>query len=124
MNAYGTFLYPRLEKSGNWVLQTDWPELIGLMQLRNWDVRSPWRQCLSGTSYGFTRSFICSRDAKNSVTRILSRIAPEFFEFIELDDDKGWEIKTSPSPQDIPQTCLDTGKYSEPQIKLEGELVQ
>jgi hypothetical protein len=116
---YGTFFFPRLEKSGDWVLQTDQKQLIELMMLRNWDKGSPWQQCLSGTSYGFSRRFASSRNAKEAATRILSKLALESFEFVELYDGKGWEIKTSPTPQNNPNPCPYAGNYSKPNIKLE-----
>lgn len=113
---YGSFLYPRLEKSGPWLLQTDRKEIIDLMQERHWNTKSPWQQCLSGTSFGFTRSFDSARNAKESITRILNKLAPESFELIELDDGKGWEIKTSPSCQLPSKTCAYTGFNLEPEL--------
>jgi hypothetical protein len=101
------------------VLQTDRKEIIDLMQERNWNTKSPWQQCLSGTSFGFTRSFDSARNAKEAATRILSKLAPESFEFVELYDGKGWEIKTSPTPQDNPNPCAYAVNYSKPNIKLE-----
>lgn len=114
---YGTSLYPRLYNRGSWVLQTDRKEIIDLMQERHWNTKSPWRQCLSGTSFGFTRSFDSARNAKESVTRILSKLASESFEFIELGDGKGWEIKLAPSRQLPAKTCAYAGINSEPERK-------
>ncbi len=115
---YGTFLYPRLHKQGPWVLQTDRKEIIDLMQERHWNAKSSWRQCLSGTSFGFTRSFDSARNAKESITRILSKLATDSFEFIELGDGKGWEIKIALSPKMKKNhfaSC--TGINSEPELK-------
>lgn len=114
---YGNYLYPRLEKKGLYVLQTDHPELIDLMQERNWNTKSPWRQCLSGTSFGFTRSFDSARNAKESVTRILSKLALGSFDFIELGDGKGWEIKITCDPQVYHNSCAYAAINSERQQK-------
>ena len=114
---YGTFFFPRLEKSGDWVLQTDQKQLIELMMLRNWDKGSPWQQCLSGTSYGFSRRFASSRNAKESVTRILSKLALESFDFIELGDGKGWEIKIACVPKVYNNSCAYAAINSEPKLK-------
>jgi hypothetical protein len=118
---YGTFFFPRLNKSGDWVLQTDRKEIIDLMQERNWNTKSPWRQCLSGTSFGFTRSFDSARNAKESVTRILSKLALGSFDFIELGDGKGWEIKTSPTPQNNPNPCAYAVNYSNPTLNYKEQ---
>jgi hypothetical protein len=115
--GYGTYLFPRLHKQGSWVLQTDREEIIDLMQKRHWDAKSPWRQCLSGTSFGFTRSFDSARNAKESITRILSKLAPDSFEFIELGDGKGWEIKIAFSPDNAANLCAYTGDNQEPELK-------
>ena len=115
--GYGTYLFPRLYKQGPWVLQTDRKEIIDLMQERHWNTKSPWRQCLSGTSFGFVRSFDSARNAKESITRILAKLPQELFEFIELDDSKGWEIKLAPNRQLPAKTCAYTGFNSEPERK-------
>ena len=114
---YGTFLYPKLEKSGPWVLQTDRKDIIDLMQERHWNTKSPWQQCLSGTSFGFTRSFDSARNAKESVTRILSKLALGSFDFTELGDGTGWEIKITCDPQVYHNSCAYTGINSEPKLK-------
>jgi hypothetical protein len=115
--SYGTSLFPRLHKQGSWVLQTDREEIIDLMQERHWNTKSPWRQCLSGTSFGFTRRFDSARNAKESITRILSKLAPDSFEFIELGDGKGWEIKIACSPHNAANLCAYTGDNQEPELK-------
>ena len=115
---YGTFLYPRLNNHGSWVLQTDRKEIIDSMQEKHWESKSPWRQCLRGTLFGFTRDFYCARDAKDSVTRILSKLPLQAFDFTELSDGKGWEIKIAISPNLSPKSCAYTG------IKSEGEFAQ
>ena len=112
---YGNFLYPRSYNHGSWVFQTDLKEIIDLMQERHWNTKSPWRQCLSGTSFGFTRSFDSARNAKESITRILSKLAPDSFEFIELGDGKGWEIKIACSPHNASKLCAYTGNNQEQQ---------
>jgi hypothetical protein len=114
---YGTFLYPRLYNHGPWVFQMSRKEIIDLMQERHWNTKSPWRQCLSGTSFGFTRSFDSARNAKESITRILSKLAPDSFEFIELGDGKGWEIKIACSPHDAANLCVYKGINSQPELK-------
>ena len=114
---YGTFLFPRLYNHGFWVFQTDFKPLIDYMQLRNWNRKSPWTTCLSGTSFGFTRSFDSARNAKESITRILSKLAPDSFEFIELGDGKGWEIKIAISPKMKQNLCAYTGGNLEPELK-------
>ena len=114
---YGTYLFPRLHKQGPWILQTDLKEIIDLMQERHWNTKSPWRQCLSGTSFGFTRSFDSARNAKESITRILSKLAPDSFEFIELGDGKGWEIKIACSPHNAANLCAYSGDNQEPELK-------
>ena len=114
---YGNFLYPHLCNHGSWVFQTDLKEIIDLMQERHWNTKSPWRQCLSGTSFGFTRSFDSARNAKESITRILSKLAPDSFEFIELGDGKGWEIKIAISPKMKQNLCGYTGGNLEPELK-------
>ena len=116
--GYGTYLFPRLHKQGSWVLQTDREEIIDLMQERHWNTKSPWSQCLRGTSFGYTRDFYCARDAKESVTRILSKLPSQAFDFTELSDGKGWEIKIAISPNVSPKSCAYTG------IKSEGEFAQ
>ena len=114
---YGTFLYPRLYNHGPWVFQMARKEIIDLMQERHWNTKSPWRQCLSGTSFGFTRSFDSARNAKESITRILSKLPFLAFDFIELGDGKGWEIKIACSPHDAANLCVYTGINSEPELK-------
>ena len=110
---YGTFLYPRLYNYGPWVFQMSRKDIIDLMQERHWNTKSPWRQCLSGTSFGFTRSFDSARNAKESITRILSKLAPDSFEFIEIGDGKGWEIKIAISPKMKQNLCAFTGIKSD-----------
>ena len=114
---YGTFLYPRSYNQGPWVFQSDLKEIVDLMQDRHWNTKSSWRQCLSGTSFGFTRSFDSARNAKESITRILSKLAPDSFEFIELGDGKGWEIKIAISPKMKQNLCGYTGGNLEPELK-------
>ena len=113
--SYGTSLFPRLHKQGSWVLQTDREEIIDLMQERHWNTKSPWTQCLRGTSFGYTRDFYSARDAKESVTRILSKLPFLAFDFIELGDGKGWEIKIACSPQNAANLCAYTGDNQEQQ---------
>ena len=114
---YGTFLYPRLHVQGPWVFQMDREEIIGLMQERHWNAKSPWSQCLRGTSFGYTRDFCCARDAKESVTRILSKLPLQAFDFTELSDGKGWEIKIAISPKMKRNLCGYTGGNLEPELK-------
>ena len=111
--SYGTSLFPRLHKQGSWVLQTDREEIIDLMQERHWDAKSPWSQCLRGTSFGYTRDFYCARDAKESVTRILSKLPSQAFDFTELSDGKGWEIKIACSPYNASKLCAYSGNNQE-----------
>lgn len=115
--SYGTSLFPRLHKQGSWVLQTDREEIIDLMQERHWNAKSPWTQCLRGTSFGYTRDFYSARDAKESVTRILSKLPLQAFDFIELGDGKGWEIKIAISPKMKQNLCGYTGDNLEPELK-------
>ena len=113
--SYGTSLFPRLYNQGPWVLQTDRKEIIDLMQERHWESKSPWRQCLRGTSFGYTRDFYSARDAKESVTRILSKLPFLAFDFTELGDGQGWEIKIVCSPQNAAKLCAYTGDNQEQQ---------
>ena len=113
--GYGTYLFPRLHKQGSWVLQTDRREIIDLMQERPWESKSPWRQCLWGTSFGYTRDFHSARDAKESVTRILNKLPLQAFDFTELGDGKGWEIKIACSPHNAANLCAYTGDNQEQQ---------
>jgi hypothetical protein len=115
--SYGTSLFPRLHKQGSWVLQTDREEIIDLMQERHWNAKSPWTQCLRGTSFGYTRDFYSARDAKESVTRILNKLPFLAFDFTELSDGKGWEIKIACSPHNAANLCVYTGINSEPELK-------
>jgi hypothetical protein len=112
---YGIFLYPRLYNQGPWVFQMDRKEIIDLMQERHWNTKSPWSQCLRGTSYGYTRDFYSARDAKESVTRILSKLPLQAFDFAELGDGKGWEIKIACSPHNAANLCAYTGDNQEQQ---------
>ena len=114
---YGTSLYPRLYNQGPWVFQMSRKDIIDLMQERHWDAKSPWSQCLRGTSYGYTRDFYCARDAKESVTRILSKLPSQAFDFTELGDGKGWEIKIAISPKMKQNLCGYTGGNLEPELK-------
>ena len=114
--SYGTFLFPRLYNQGPWVLQTDRKEIIDLMQERHWNTKSPWRQCLWGTLLGYTRDFCSARDAKKSVTRILSKLPSQAFDFTDLSDGKGWEIKIACSPHNAAKLCAYTGDNQEQQL--------
>jgi hypothetical protein len=112
--SYGTFLSPELEINGPWRFQTDNPLLIELMQERHWQKSSPWKQVGSGTSFIYCRGFYCSRDAKNSVTRILKKLPAEAFEFVKAYPGIGWEIKSPPDPQVPRNTCAYAGENQEP----------
>ena len=109
---YGTFLYPRSTRRGPWVLQTDDRALIAIMQERSAQRSSPWRRVLSGTSYGYMRHFNNSRNAMDSVARILKKFAADEPEFKDLSDGIGWVIKTNPRPNDVPNLCAYAGKKS------------
>jgi hypothetical protein len=113
VDNYGTFLSPELEINGPWRLQTDYPLLIELMQQRHWQKSSPWKQVGCGTSFIYCRGFYCSRDAKNSVTRILQKLPAEGFEFVELRQDIGWEIRIPSSPQVPQNSCAYAGLNQE-----------
>jgi len=106
---YGTFLYPREARRGPWVLQSDNKALISIMEVRHAQKTSPWKRVLSGTSYGYMRHFNNSRNAKDSVARILKNFAAEEPEFKDLSDGIGWAIKTNPRPHDVPNLCAYAG---------------
>jgi hypothetical protein len=113
--SYGTYLFPRDQKQGPWVLQTDQKDLIGLMQERHWDAKSPWRQCLQGTSFGFTRYFSCARNAQESVARILNKLTVQAFNFSELSDGKCWQIRITCTPDHTANPCAYSGENHKPQ---------
>jgi len=106
---YGTFLYPRSARSGPWVLQSDNKALISIMETRHTDKNSPWQRVLSGTSYGYIRHFNNSRNARDSVARILKNFAPEEPKLENLSNGIGWVIKTDSNPHDVPKLCAYAG---------------
>jgi len=98
--SYGTFIFPEMKGKGFWRFQTNYPQLVKHMRLRDWNSKSPWEVTGWGTIWIFRRRFSGSHEAKRSVQRILAKIGYPEIEFTKLELG-GFETvqKAPPLPQ-------------------------
>lgn len=92
-----TCIFPELECSGFWRLQSTEPALVKKLRSYARDESSPWT--VAGTPVNnkspwiFRRSFTTSKNAKISLDRILMRLDAEDFELTHPTQGKGWLVK-------------------------------
>ena len=92
-----TCIFPELDCSGFWRLQSTEPALVKKLRSYARDKSSPWT--VAGTPVNnkspwiFRRSFTASKNAKISLDRILMRLDAEDFELTPLTQGKGWLVK-------------------------------